>query len=60
MNTGQNVYTPDEVRELLNIGRNTMYGLLKTGKIRSIKIGRIYRIPESAVEEYMQGNGYLY
>lgn len=43
----------DDLPELLSIGRNTAYNLVRSGKIRSIRIGRCYRIPRDALAEYI-------
>ncbi len=43
----------DDLPKLLSIGRNTAYELVRSGQIRSIKIGRCYRIPRDAVAEYL-------
>ena len=43
----------DELAKILSIGRNTAYELVRSGKIRSVKIGRTYRIPLTAVEDYL-------
>lgn len=43
----------DDLSEFLSIGRNTAYDLVRSGKIRSIRIGRCYRIPRDAVAEYL-------
>ena len=40
------VLRPEDIQEILQIGRNTVYSYLATGKIRSIKIGGKYRIPK--------------
>lgn len=45
--------TVEDLSQLLSIGRNTAYELVRSGKIRSIKVGRIYRIPQSAVDEFL-------
>lgn len=45
--------TVEDLSRLLTIGRNTAYELVRSGKIRSIRVGRIYRIPQSAVDEYL-------
>lgn len=42
-----------ELQSMLRISRNTAYELVRSGKIRSVKIGRTYRIPRSAVEDYL-------
>ncbi len=36
----------------LSIGRTTMYALLKTGAITSVRIGRLRRIPAEALTAY--------
>ena len=39
---------------LLSISHNTAYALVRSGQIRSIRIGRTYRIPRDAVDEYLR------
>lgn len=43
----------EDLSELLSVGRNTAYELVRSGQIRSIRIGRCYRIPRDAVAEYL-------
>ena len=43
-----------DLAALLSISRNTAYALVRSGQIRSIRIGRTYRIPRDAVEEYLR------
>ncbi len=38
---------------LLSISHNTAYALVRSGQIRSIRIGRIYQIDREAVIEYI-------
>ena len=45
--------TPEEVSNILGCGMNTTYKLLKTGKIKSMRIGRDWKIPKRAVQEYI-------
>ena len=40
------ILSPDEVMDYLQIGRNTVYKLLKSGEIPSIRIGKKYRTPK--------------
>ena len=49
------VLTPVEVARLLGIGRNSIYALLRSGAIRSIRVGKLFKIPRAALEEYLQG-----
>ena len=53
MNKNLNVLTVPELAQELRICTNTAYALVRFGQIRCIKVGRIYRIPRSAVEEYL-------
>ena len=47
------VLTVKEVREILRIGINNVYQMLKSGELKSIKIGRIYKIKKENVIEYI-------
>ena len=44
--------TPEEAGELLGVGRSTVYALMKAGDLKSVQIGRLRRIPTSAVHDY--------
>ena len=51
-------YYPDilsvkQLCEILCIGKNTAYRLLQSGEIRSIKIGKVYKIPKKEVYKYL-------
>ena len=46
--------TVNEVSDVLRIGRNTVYDLVRCGKISSIKIGRQLRVPKSALQAYLE------
>lgn len=52
-NSYEDMVTIDELCEMLAIGRNTAYSLLKSGEIKAFKIGRIWKIPREAVSEYV-------
>ena len=45
----------EDLMPVLDIGRNTAYGLVRSGQIRSIKVGRQLRIPRDAVLEFLNG-----
>ena len=47
------VLVPDEAMKVLSIGRNMIYKLLKSGKLRSMKIGKLYRIPKRYLQDYI-------
>lgn len=48
------ILTVDDLIEILKVQRKTIYELLKTEKIKNIKIGREYRITKKALQEYVQ------
>lgn len=45
--------TVDEAAERLSIGRTAAYALVSSGELESVQIGRLRRVPASAVEEYV-------
>ncbi|PPH21701.1 helix-turn-helix domain-containing protein [Rathayibacter toxicus] len=45
--------TPEEVAEVLGIGRSTVYNLIGEHLLRSFKIGRSRRVLVSDVQEYV-------
>ncbi|XVQ10047.1 helix-turn-helix domain-containing protein [Spirillospora sp. CA-255316] len=46
-------YTVEQVAEILQIGRDKVYFLLRTGQLRSIKIGKLRRITDQHVAEFI-------
>lgn len=46
--------TPEEAAMRLGVGRTTMYRLMGSGEIESVQIGRLRRVPTSAVDAYAQ------
>lgn len=47
------VLSISQVAQILNLGRDTTYGLVRSGHIRSIRVGHQYRVPKAAVMEYL-------
>ena len=48
------VFTIKELMDYLAVGKNTAYKLLREGKIRYFKIGRVYKISKASVQEYVR------
>jgi excisionase family DNA binding protein len=46
-------YTVEQVAEILHVGRDKVYGLLRTGQLRSIKIGKSRRITGEHLAEFI-------
>ena len=45
-------YKVEELAPILGIGRNSAYE--RSGQIRSFRVGRAYRVPKDAVEEFLR------
>ena len=48
------ILSPKDVHEILGIGFNKTYELLKENKIRNFKIGRTRKIPKQYLEQYIE------
>ena len=51
--TAQLLNTPEGAAEALKLSRTKIFSLIKSGELRSVKIGRARRIPTEAIEEYV-------
>ena len=45
--------TVEEAARRLRIGRTTCYGLIRSGELESVPVGRLRRVPADAVPEYV-------
>jgi excisionase family DNA binding protein len=45
--------TPEDVADVLRIGRTRVYDLINTGVLRSLKIGRLRRVRRIDLEEFI-------
>ena len=52
--TFRDIVSVKELCKMLSIGKNTAYELLQSGDIKSIRIGKVYKIPKKYVIEYIQ------
>ena len=43
-----------QLQQMLGIGKNTAYTLLKNNTIQSIRIGKIHRIPKANIIKYVK------
>lgn len=48
-----NIVDTKQLQEMLGAGRNTVLKLLGSGSIKSIRIGKNYKIPKVYVIEYL-------
>ncbi len=45
---------PEEAAAELRLSRATVYGLLATGRLESVTVGRARRIPRAALERFVE------
>ena len=48
------LYTVPEAMEQMRVGRTLMYRLIRTGALKSVKVGGARRIPATALDEFIQ------
>jgi len=46
----------EELMPILCIGRNTVYELIRCGKLHSVRVGKQLRVPKQAVIDYLSSN----
>ena len=47
------VLSVEDLADVLGIGINSAYELVRSGKVGSIRIGRQYKIPQNALKTYL-------
>ena len=52
-NDDYEILTIDEVMDYLNTGRNSVYKLLISGKLKGFRIGRVWTIPKKSLDKYI-------
>ncbi len=46
--------TVAEVATLMRVSKMTVYRLVHTGELSAVRVGRSFRVPERAVNEYLR------
>jgi excisionase family DNA binding protein len=47
------LYRVPDVMALLSLGRSTLYEELRSGRLRSVRVGRVRLIPAAAIADYI-------
>lgn len=47
--------TPKEVAGILRVSPRTVQRWVKEGKLRAVRVGKLWRIPREALEEFIYG-----
>lgn len=53
--TPETVYKASTVAELLSCDRSGVYRLIRSGELRVVRIGKLVRIPASALDDFLAG-----
>ena len=48
------VLSVNQLIDVLNIGRNTAYELIRSGRIKCIRVGHQIRVPKEAIQSFLQ------
>jgi excisionase family DNA binding protein len=51
----EKLYKVREVSQLLGVGYSTLRRWIKLGRVRVVRVGNRYRIPESEVKKLIEG-----
>ena len=49
-----NFLTVAEVALIMRVSKMTVYRLVKSGELEAIRVGRSFRVPEQAVNQYLK------
>ena len=55
-NNYPDIVTVKQVGEMLHIGRNNAYALVRSGQVKSVRIGKKYRVPKNWVLDYLKNS----
>lgn len=47
------VYTLDEVANILQVTRRTLYTYIKEGKLKAVKVGKYWRVPSETLQSFI-------
>lgn len=48
------VLTVEQMSEVLGIGRTTAYQVIRRGRVRTVRTGRLIKIPKTAIAEILE------
>lgn len=47
------LYSPEEVADILQLGLSSTYSLLRSGKLKAFRVGKIWKISKLALQDYI-------
>lgn len=52
----ERLLTPEQTAKYLQVAKRTVYKWLQEGKIQGTKLGSLWRVPETALEKFIDAN----
>lgn len=52
----EKVYTPREIAEHFKVSIKVIQKWIREGKLKAIRLGNVWRVPESALQEFIKLN----
>lgn len=49
-------YSPQQISDKFNVKPRTVYAWIRQGRLKAIKLGDLWRIPQSALEEFIEAS----
>jgi excisionase family DNA binding protein len=49
------IVSVEDMMRMLNLGKSTIYALLKSNQIRHVRVGKKYIVPKKAVVDFVNG-----
>jgi excisionase family DNA binding protein len=51
----EKLFTPEDAAKALLVKPETLRGWLRTGKLKGVKVGRLWRVRETDLEAFLKG-----
>ena len=51
----KDILSVEDLCDILSIGKNTAYRLLKSGEKKALRIGKEYKKPKKSITDYIKG-----
>lgn len=48
------IYTLEECSNILKVTKRTLYNYIKNGKLKAVKMGKYWRVPEQVLQEFIE------
>ena len=56
--SNSDLLTFDEAKAALKVRRTKMYELLRTGQLKALKVGKLWRIERTSIQEYLKSSAF--